>query len=54
MGGLRDFRVSPSGSVLVTNLGFELGWTGMGLGLGVSGISVWGQGLTIFSQARAL
>ena len=40
-----DFSVSPSS--LGTNLVFELGWTSLGLGLGVFGIRVWGQGLTI-------
>ena len=40
---LHDFKCSPS--LLGTNWVFELGWTG--LGQGVSGIRVWGQGLTI-------
>ena len=31
-GGLQDFSVSPS--PLWVNLGFKLGWTGLGLGLG--------------------
>ena len=31
-GGLQDFSVSPS--PLWANLGFKLGWTGLGLGLG--------------------
>ena len=31
-GGLQDFIVSPS--PLWVNLGFKLGWTGLGLGLG--------------------
>ena len=35
VGGLQDFSVSPS--PLWVNLGFELGWTGLGLGL-------WGLG----------
>ena len=36
---------------LWTNLGFELGWTGLGLGVwGVWGIRVWGQGLTIKNE----
>ena len=38
-GGPHDFSVSPS--PLVTNLGFELGWTGLGfglLGLGTKGL----------------
>ena len=30
VGGLQDFSVSP----LWVNLGFKLGWTGLGLGLG--------------------
>ena len=37
-GGLQDFSVSPS--PLETNLGFELGWIGLGLCQGVWGISV--------------
>ena len=32
VGGLQDFSVSPS--PLLGFLGFELGWTGLGLGLG--------------------
>ena len=43
-GGLQDFSVSPS--PLGFNSVFELGWTGLGLGLGVLGIRFWGQGLT--------
>ena len=42
VGGLQDFRVSPS--PLWANLGFELGWTGLGLGLGgfgTKGTRVW-------------
>ena len=31
-GGLQDFSVSPI--PLWVNLGFKLGWTGLGLGLG--------------------
>ena len=31
-GGLQDFSISPS--PLLVNLGFKLGWTGLGLGLG--------------------
>ena len=31
-GGLQDFSVSPS--PLWVDLGFKLGWTGLGLGLG--------------------
>ena len=31
-GGLQDFIVSPS--PLLGLIGFELGWTGLGLGLG--------------------
>ena len=41
-GGLKDFSVSPS--PLWVNLGFELGWTGLGLGLvglGTRGTRVW-------------
>ena len=41
-GGLQDFIVSPS--PLWVNLGFELGWTGLGLGLvglGTRGTRVW-------------
>ena len=41
-GGLQDFIVSPS--PLWVNLGFELGWTGLGLGLGglgTMGTRVW-------------
>ena len=35
VGGLQDFSVSPS--PLWVNLGFEVGWTGLGLGLGELG-----------------
>ena len=51
MGGLQDFSVSCSS--LGTNLGFELGWTGLDIGLdwvghwGFGESRVWGQGLTI-------
>ena len=41
-GGLQDFSVSPS--PLWVNLGFELGWTGLGFGLeglGTRGTRVW-------------
>ena len=41
-GGLQDFIVSPS--PLWVNLGFELSWTGLGLGLGglgTRGTRVW-------------
>ena len=48
VGGQPDFSVSPS--PFGTNLVFELGWTGLGLGLGVLGITVWGQVLTITSD----
>ena len=41
--GSHDFSVSPS--PLVTNLGFELGWTGLGLGLGGLGTKGLGPGL---------
>ena len=40
-GGLQDFSVSPS--PLWVNLGFKLGWTGLGLGLeglGTNGLGV--------------
>ena len=40
-GGLQDFSVSPS--PLLAQLGVELGWTGLGLGLG--GLRGWGLGL---------
>ena len=42
VGGLQDFSVSPS--PLWVNLGFELDWTGLGLGLGglgTRGTRVW-------------
>ena len=38
---------SVSNSPLGPNWVFELGRTGLGLGLGGSGIRFWGQGLTI-------
>ena len=41
VGGLQDFSVSPS--PLWVNLGFKLGWTGLGLGLeglGTNGLGV--------------
>ena len=41
VGGLQDFIVSPS--PLWVNLGFKLGWTGLGLdlkGLGTNGFGV--------------
>ena len=41
--GLQDFSVSPS--PLGPNGLFELGWTGLGLGLGVFGDKVLGTGL---------
>ena len=47
-GGLQDFSVSPS--PLRVYLGFELGWTELGLGLGglgTRGTRVWDQGLKI-------
>ena len=42
VGGLQDFSVSPS--PLWVNLGFKLGWTGLGLGLGGSGTKGFGVG----------
>ena len=42
VGGLQDFSVSPS--PLWANLGFKLGWTGLGLGLGGSGTKGFGVG----------
>ena len=42
VGGLQDFSVSPS--PLWVNLGFKLGWTGLGLGLGGSGTNWFGVG----------
>ena len=42
VGGLQDFNVSPS--PLWVNLGFKLGWTGLGLGLGGSGTKGFGVG----------
>ena len=39
MDGLQDFSVSPR--PLRTNWGFELGWTGLGMGLG----GLWTKGL---------
>ena len=42
-GGPHDFSVSPS--PLSTNLGFELGCTGLGFGLGVFGTKGLGTGL---------
>ena len=41
--GPHDFSVSPS--PLRTNWGFELGWTGLGLGLGGFGAKGLGTGL---------
>ena len=35
-GGLQDFIVSPS--PLLVNLGFKLGWTGLGLGTNGFGV----------------
>ena len=52
-GGLQDFSVSPS--PLWVNLGFKLGWTGLGLGLeglGTQGFGVGDQGLTIAISSR--
>ena len=43
LGGLQDFRVSPS--PLWLNLGFKLGWTGLGLGLKGLGTQRWVLGL---------
>ena len=40
-----DLHFSVSPSPLVTNSGFELGWTGYGLGLGGLGTKGLGQGL---------
>ena len=42
VGGLQDFIVSPS--PLLVNLGFKLGWTGLGLGLGGLGTNGFGVG----------
>ena len=47
-GGLQDFNVSPS--PLLGLFGLELGWNGLGLGLGglgTRGTRVWDQGLKI-------
>ena len=41
-GGLQDFSVSPS--PLWVNLGFKLGWTGLGLGLEGLGTNGFGVG----------
>ena len=41
-GGLQDFNVSPS--PLWVNLGFKLGWTGLGLGLEGLGTNGFGVG----------
>ena len=41
-GGLQDFSVSPS--PLWANLGFKLGWTGLGLGLEGFGTNGFGVG----------
>ena len=41
-GGLQDFSVSPS--PLWVNLGFKLGWTGLGLGLEGLGANGFGVG----------
>ena len=41
-GGLQDFIVSPS--PLWVNLGFKLGWTGLGLCLGGLGTKGFGVG----------
>ena len=49
-GGPQDFSVSPS--PLGPNWVFELGWTGLGSGLGVFGIRFWGQGLTILPERQ--
>ena len=43
VGGLEQFSVSPR--PLGTNLGFELGWTWFGFGLGGSGNKGLGPGL---------
>ena len=52
-GGLQDFSVSPS--PLWANLGFELGWTELGLGLGGLGIKGIGDyGLTISNNLKKL
>ena len=51
VGGLQDFSVRPS--PLWGNLGFKLGWTGLGLGLeglGTNGFGVGDYGLTIFRR----
>ena len=41
-GGLEDFSVSPS--PLWVNLGFKLGWTGLGFGLEGLGTNGFGVG----------
>ena len=45
-GGLQHFSVSPR--PLGTNWGFEVGWTGLGLGLGFFGTKGLGPGLDNF------
>ena len=42
VGGLQDFSVSPSS--LWVNLGFKLGWTGLGSGLEGLGTNGFGVG----------
>ena len=48
-GGLQDFSVSPI--PIWVNLGFEMDWTGLELGLGGLGTKVcWGLGLDNFMK----
>ena len=51
VGGPNDFSVNPS--PFGTNLDFELGWTGLGLGRGGLGTKGLGQGLFILSHCTS-